>query len=238
MSTFCSIISCSKEQDTIDGTSTSCSASCESHTAVRIGISSCKILGTSITFSGTGRRVEKAHDVLQLVDHLRRRIVEKRHRRDCIDSLLLGAPQILLLRPDASEAVRPRPGGRHIFDVQGKVLGACRLGVGCSGTWPCSTARSHFPLLAFICPPWGGVVLVRGQEHLQRELLVPPVQPKMALTAPPRCTAFMIAMQRHVDNWLQQKITQKRQHKPVEPCVVVVEWLIILKEELLSEKLA
>ena len=49
-----------------------------------------------------------------------------------------------LLRPDASEAFRPRPGGRHIFDVQGKVLSACPAwGVGCSRTWPCSTARSH-----------------------------------------------------------------------------------------------
>ena len=25
--------------------------------------------------------------------------------------------------------------------------------------------------------PWGGVVLVRGQEHSQRELLMPPVRP-------------------------------------------------------------
>ena len=25
--------------------------------------------------------------------------------------------------------------------------------------------------------PWGGVVFVRGQEHLQRELLMPPVRP-------------------------------------------------------------
>ena len=25
------------------------------------------------------------------------------------------------------------------------------LGVGCSGTWPCSTARSHSPLLALLC---------------------------------------------------------------------------------------
>ena len=26
------------------------------------------------------------------------------------------------------------------------------LGVGCSGTWPCSTARSHPPALAVLCP--------------------------------------------------------------------------------------
>ena len=40
--------------------------------------------------------------------------------------------------------------------------------------------------------PWGGVVLVRGQEHLQRELLVPPVHPKTALTAPPRCIVLWL----------------------------------------------
>ena len=66
--------------------------------------------------------------------------------------------------------------------------------------------------------PWGGVVLVRGQEHLQRELLVPPVHPKTALTAPPRCTVFVVAMQRHVDHWASTNVTQKRERKPVEPC--------------------
>ena len=36
--------------------------------------------------------------------------------------------------------------------------------------------------------PWGGVVIIRGQEHLQRELLMPPVRPQPALAASPRCT--------------------------------------------------
>ena len=44
-------------------------------------------------------------------------------------------------------------------------------------------------------------MLVRGQEHFQRELLVPPVHPKTALTALPRCTVFVVAMQRNVDHW-------------------------------------
>ena len=52
MSTFCFVISCSKDQDTIVGTSTSCSASCVSRTRARIGTSSDKILGTSITLLG------------------------------------------------------------------------------------------------------------------------------------------------------------------------------------------
>ena len=34
--------------------------------------------------------------------------------------------------------------------------------------------------------PWGGVVFIRGQEHLQRELLMPPVRPQPALAASPR----------------------------------------------------
>ena len=59
MLTFCFVISCSKDQDTIVGSSTSCSANCVSRTAVRMVTSSSKILGTSITCSGTGRSVSK-----------------------------------------------------------------------------------------------------------------------------------------------------------------------------------
>ena len=43
----------------IVGTSTSCSTSCGSRTGVRIGTSSDKILGTSITCSGSGKGVSK-----------------------------------------------------------------------------------------------------------------------------------------------------------------------------------
>ena len=45
MSTFCSIIRCNEENDTIVGTSTSCSASCGSGTKVRRGMTSRLILG-------------------------------------------------------------------------------------------------------------------------------------------------------------------------------------------------
>ena len=54
MSTVCSIIRCNEENDTIVGTSTSCSASCGSRTEVRSGMNSTKNLGTSITCSATG----------------------------------------------------------------------------------------------------------------------------------------------------------------------------------------
>ena len=59
MSTFCFVMSCSKDQDTIVGTSTSCSASCVSRTRARIGTSSDKILGTSITCSGSGKGMSR-----------------------------------------------------------------------------------------------------------------------------------------------------------------------------------
>ena len=50
-----------------------------------------------------------------------------------------------------------------------------------SGSSPCSSTRSpHSRRLS----PWAGVVLIRGQEHLQRELLVAPV-----LTQPALCAA-------------------------------------------------
>ena len=65
-------------------------------------------------------------------------------------------------------------------------------------------------------------MLVRGQEHLQRELLVPPVHPKTALTAPPRCTVFVVAMQRHVDHWASPKDHAKKGNTNLSSLVVVV----------------
>ena len=52
MSTFCSIIRCNEEYDTIVGTS----ASCVSRTAVRGGMRSMKILGTSITCMSVSKK--------------------------------------------------------------------------------------------------------------------------------------------------------------------------------------
>ena len=66
------------------------------------------------------------------------------------------------------------------------------------------------------------MVLARGQEHLQRELLVPPVHPKTALTAPPRSTVFVVAMHQHVAHWASTKGHTNKQRKPVELVEVVV----------------
>ena len=41
---------------------------------------------------------------------------------------------------------------RHAVDVEPVVLGAGLFGVGCSGTSPCSTSRTHAPALANFCP--------------------------------------------------------------------------------------
>ena len=121
MSTFCSMIRCNEEKDTIVGTSTSCSASCVSCTAMRIRTSSSKIL--------------------QLFHRLRHRCSENLHRGTTaheVDNVLHGVPLDLLLRPDASEAVRPRPGGMHFFGRQEKSTQCLPPGLRCSGTWPCS----------------------------------------------------------------------------------------------------
>ena len=48
-------------------------------------------------------------------------------------------------------------------------------------------------------------MLVRGQEHLQRELLVPPVHAQPTVTTPLRCRSFVVAMQGHVDHWASTK---------------------------------
>ena len=81
------------------GTFNNCSTSCGSQSGVR-GEFSRKILGTSITCSATtGRNVRKnCQHVHQTVVHrLRHRSIEHRHRNECLDHLLHGVPQNLVL---------------------------------------------------------------------------------------------------------------------------------------------
>ena len=75
-------------------------------------------------------RRRTAHDVRQLFHHLRHRVVEKRHQRDCVDDLLHGAPQIPLLR--SGQPVRPgAPELRHtVIVVEREVLCCQALGGG------------------------------------------------------------------------------------------------------------
>ena len=99
MSTFCSIISCSKRIG-CDRRHFQPAVPPAAYRAQRvrkedIGIEH-EILGTSITCSGLGRSVSKDRMMsCNCIHHLRRKIVEKRHWKDCIDNL----PQIPLLRP-------------------------------------------------------------------------------------------------------------------------------------------
>ena len=60
------------------------------------------------------------------------------------------------------------------------------------------------------------------QGHLQRKLLVPPVHAQPTVTTPLRCPSFVVAMQRHVNHWAQQKVTQKEETQTCRACVVVV----------------
>ena len=120
-------------------------ASCVSRTRARIGTSSDKILGTSITCSGSGKgRVKKMCEIQQLSHHLRHRIIESR-QRDRIDDLLHGAPLCKLLRPDLGEPLKPGgQGGRHIIDVREEDASG-NSAVQCN-------SRSSSPALAMLCP--------------------------------------------------------------------------------------
>ena len=114
-------------------------------------------------------------------------------------------------------------GGRHLIHVHGKVLGACRLVSGGPSD------RRHVVQLAPPLPapgrrlsPWGGVVLVRGQERLQRELLMAPAltQPTLSVaTGAPRSTATRCAVNIHDVNSKRHKTGRhKRSTHLVEPC--------------------
>ena len=76
------------------------------------------------------QRTEETEDIHQLFSHQQHRDVKNRQRRRGVDDLVHWVLLNPLLRPDASEAVRPRPGGRHLIHVRGKGLGACHLGGG------------------------------------------------------------------------------------------------------------
>ena len=142
-----------------------------------------------------------------------------------------GAPLISLLRP------APRRAGQAAFPPSSGTLSSLRKKccvpgsweVGASGSSPCSPPRTHLPCPGSLLAPWSVVrhgpnitAVMKGccQGHLQRELLMPPVHPKTALTAPPRCTMFVVAMHRASTKDHAKRVTQT-----CRACVVVVEWL-------------
>ena len=152
MSTFCSIICCSKDQDTTVGTSTSCSTSCGSRTAVRKETSSGTIMGTSITCSGSGESARK-----------KRRSTSGNCTTICgagSSRVRKGAKSTICCTvrrctracgPDTANSRSSRdPAAGTSSTSREKYSVPAAWGVGCSGTWPCSAARSHPPALAIV----------------------------------------------------------------------------------------
>ena len=155
------------------------------------------------------RRVDLLQHLHHLSLHLRHRQIKNLHVRQDVDNVHRGVPLYPWLWPHLDE--RWRPGGKHVlFVVHPVVHRACRPGVRSF----LAKGAVHLTLLSLApglhLSPGGGVVLIRGQEHLQRELLVSPVRPKTALTAPPRCTVFVVATHRHVDHWASTEDHAKR----------------------------
>ena len=144
--------------------------------------------------------VNDLQDIHAVFHHLRHRSIENRYFKHRFDHEVPLDP-LLWTRHGCQPVWSGATGGRHFIHVHGKVLGACRLG---SGGPP---DRRRVVQLAPTLPgpgrplsPWGGVVLVRCQEHLQRELLVAPVltQPTpSAATGAPRSTATRCAVNIH-----------------------------------------
>ena len=94
--------------------------------------------------------------------------MKQRDQRHRVDDLLHGALLNPLLPPLESSdiaknsvpSLEPWGGGGEAHPERGRVVHLV-------------PPTAPGPALS----PWGGVVLVRGQEHLQRELLMPPVRP-------------------------------------------------------------
>ena len=96
MSTCCSTVRCNEEQKMIVGTSTSCSASCGTRTAVRAGTSKGWILGTSITCSASSESTRKNCSMSGPL-----------HRRKCAKFVQKRPVLMKNMYPLSSQALRP-----------------------------------------------------------------------------------------------------------------------------------
>ena len=139
------------------------------------------------------KRVEEAHDVRQLFHHLRHRIVEKRHQRDCVDDLFHGAPLYPCMRTgQGSDPVRPSTFGVLVVQVEvhrihpgvGRPLApwsVVRLG-------PCTSERR--------------VVQGCGQLHAHGHPLVSKKRAEPALPPPPCGASTMGAISTRAIRWV------------------------------------
>ena len=91
-------------------------------------------------------------------------------------------------------------------------------------------SRPHPPALVAALSPKGAVraTLHCSQDHLQRELLVPPVQAQPTVTASLRCSTAVIAIHRHVDHWASTIGLTKGNAHLSEPVVVVVVFVVVV----------
>ena len=109
--------------------------------------------GHSDNLLDRGRLVEAGEDLHHHVHHLRHRSIKNWHPRHRFDKLLHEVPldPLLWTRHGRQTVWSGATGGRHLVNVRGKVLGACRLGRGAPGTWPCTSPRTPSPALAIVC---------------------------------------------------------------------------------------
>ena len=181
---FCSAVRCCKEeQDTIVGTSTNCSTLRGRRHAERCGIGSREIVGTAKPArQAAACRSSAAHPPPDspYAAQAHRGSARKARCQRC-------APLRPRLWPHLNE--RCGPGGKHIpIVVQSKVHRTCRPGRRSLLARGVVHLALLLPAPGHALSPQGGVVFVRGQEHLQRELLMPPVHPQPALAASSRCS--------------------------------------------------
>ena len=141
--------------------------------------------------------------------------MEKREDRCRVDDLLHDVPRDSLLRPDASEAIRPRaPELRHaVVVVEVEVPRAGLLGGGC---------LRNFAVYFFSKPPLGpcrllalcAVVLGLGKGHRDAHPCILEVSTEASLSpaAGTACAAACIAINVHHRPLESQKRLPKKQH--------------------------
>ena len=98
------------------------------------------ILSISFSYSATRER----EDIRQLLCHQRHRSIERQHDWRTVDDVLHGVSLDPFLRPDVSEAVRPRPAGLFVKQLEELRFYLCTDGL-----------RSRGALYASDHPPFG-----------------------------------------------------------------------------------
>ena len=182
----------------IVGTSTSCSASYGSPTGVRAESSSMRILGTSMTCSGTwiSCGAKTSTNSCSSISGTGTSIIGAAM---ICSTLCRWSRSCGLTSESRSGWENPTAGTSSRSKAKCWVPAAWGVGVlRIDAVW--FNSLPPLPAPGRRLSPWGGMVLIRGQEHLQRELLMAPVltQPALsAATGAPRSTANSCAVNIH-----------------------------------------